>query len=110
MIITMLQFSDTAARVTLARPLNLYLDIQLVSAVSNLLRGMLGSVGGTLVMLIGIVTSVGAAVLIARLLGGLGSEVSNRRQQIVGSVLLASALIAVPVRWLHPPRVFISMS
>ncbi len=37
-----LQLGDTAARMSLARQLNLYLDVQLVSAVANLLRGTLG--------------------------------------------------------------------
>ncbi len=104
-----LQFGDTATRMSLARPLNLYLDIQLVSAVSNLLRGMLGSVGGSLVMLAGILASVGAAVLIAVLLNSLSTEPGNRRQRIAASALLAAGLIAVPVRWLHPAGVVMGL-
>ena len=108
-VIAVLQLGDTMARMSLARPLNLYLDVQLVSAVSNLLHGMLGSVGGSLVMLVAVLASVGTAVLIASLLSGLSRDVSDRRQQIVGAVLLASALIAVPVRWLHPAGVVMGL-
>jgi hypothetical protein len=108
-VIAILQFGDTAARLSLARPLNLYLDIQLVSAVANLLRGMLGSVGGSLVMLIGILAFVGAAVLVALLLDSLSGEPGNRRHRIAASALLAAALVAVPVRWLHPAGVVMGL-
>ncbi|NIR78529.1 MAG: hypothetical protein GWO00_09160, partial [Gemmatimonadetes bacterium] len=45
-----LWIGEVAARLSLARSLNLYLDIRLLGAVSNLLRGALGTVGGALVM------------------------------------------------------------
>ena len=52
----MVGFADTVARHSLGRPLNLYLDLVLASAVYRLLSGVLG-IGLSLLLLVGIVVS-----------------------------------------------------
>ncbi len=80
---------DAAARQSLARPLNLYLDVQLVSAVHNLLRGAVGPVRAFLVL--------GGVVVAASVLGvTIGYLLSPaREQQRTGVLRLAGAALAV---------------
>ena len=59
-LVSFLAFADAAARQSLGRPLNLYLDLDLLSAVYNLMTGTLGSVIAGLAVL-GLV--LGASVL-----------------------------------------------
>lgn len=110
--------ADTMARVALARPLNLYLDLRLASAVSNLLRGSLGAVQGTAFMAMAAVGTLGAAVatgwLLSRLPGTRGSDGAGKGgtggrpgwsfgpRRTVGFVLVILGLGLIPARWLHP--------
>ena len=55
-LVSMVGFADTVARHSLGRPLNLYLDLVLASAVYRLLSGVLG-IGLSLLLLVGIVVS-----------------------------------------------------
>lgn len=104
-----LQLGDTTARMSLARPLNLYLDVQLVSAVADLLRGTLGTVIGTLVLVGAAIAAIAAAILLGYLLSTLHPERGNRRQWIVGVAALVTALVAVPARWIHPSGVALAL-
>jgi hypothetical protein len=49
-LVSLLAFADVAARLSLARPLNLYLDLHLLSAVHHLLVGSLGQRGADLII------------------------------------------------------------
>ena len=64
----LVDLGDVAARKSLARPLNLYLDIHLVSAVRHLLEGTLGVLGAAVVFLVGIGALFAAVWGVARLL------------------------------------------
>ena len=55
-LVSMIGFADTVARQSLGRPLNLYLDLSLASAVYRLLTGVLG-LGLGILILVGIVVS-----------------------------------------------------
>ena len=67
-LVSMVGFADTVARQSLGRPLNLYLDLSLASAVYRLLTGVLG-LGLGILTLVGIVVSTCLATwLIATLL------------------------------------------
>ena len=76
-LVGLLAFADAAARQSLARPLNLYLDLHLASAVYNLMTGTLGVAIAVLVVL-GLVLGTSLATwLLARLLAP--TEVSRWR-------------------------------
>ena len=66
--VSALGFGDTAARESLARPLNLYLDIHLLDAVRNLVTGTVGPVVGALLLPGLLLVAVGVVVLLALLL------------------------------------------
>ena len=108
-IVAILQFGNTTARMSLARPLNLYLDLQLVSAVANLLRGTLGDFVGTLVMAGGLIVVVAVGALLGFLLSTLHPEPGRRGQQVAGVLALGLSLVAVPARWLHPTGVLLGL-
>ncbi len=108
-LMSVLQLGDTTARMSLARPLNLYLDVQLVSAIANLLRGTLGTVLGSLVIVGGLLLTVGAIALVGQLLSALHPEPGNRRQRITAAVMLGLALVAIPLRWAHPAGVVMGL-
>lgn len=99
---SVLAFGDATARMSLARPLNLYLDVRLLSAVLNLLRGSLGPVRATLAVVGAMVVVVGALALLTRLLASLGEKAPDRRRRTVAMVVALVALVAIPARWLHP--------
>ena len=67
-LVVVLAFADAATRESLARPLNLYLDVHLLSSIDSLLTGALGSVAATLVLLGAAVGFVLVGWLVARLL------------------------------------------
>ena len=94
--ISVLQLGDTTARMSLARPLNLYLDLQLVSSVVNLLHGTLGELVGTIAVASGILLYALVAILLGSLLGTLHPETGNRQQKMVSALLLVIALVAIP--------------
>ena len=68
--VAMFSLGDALVRMSLARPLNLYLDRQLLSAASRLIDGNLGRGWGTIVLL-------GAAALAATTTGGLTSAIAS---------------------------------
>ena len=94
---------------SLARPLNLYLDLQLVSSVVNLLHGTLGELVGTIAVASGILLYALVAILLGSLLGTLHPETGNRQQKMVSALLLILALVAVPLRWMHPNGVVLGL-
>ncbi len=107
--ISILQLGDTTARISLARPLNLYLDLQLVSSVVNLLHGTLGELVGTIAVASGILLYGLVAILLGSLFGTLHPETGNRQQKMVSALLLVIALVAIPLRWMHPHGVVLGL-
>lgn len=98
-----LLLADTTARMSLARPLNLYLDARLLSSVHNLLEGTLGAGLGTLALGGGLLVAIGLAAGIARFLAGLRlTPGAPRRAAIPGAVLLLLFAALIPGRWMHP--------
>ena len=87
---SLLAFADVATQLSLARPLNLYLDVHLLSAVRNLLTGTMGSTVAALIM-IGLAA---VPLLLTGLLAYLLTPVeSERRKRAVGTA--GVALIAI---------------
>ena len=109
MAISFLQVADTTARLSLARPLNLYLDLQLASSVVNLLRGTLGDLLGTLALASGMILYAAVAILLGTLLATLHPEPGNRRQTVASALLLGLVLVAAPLRWIHPRGVVLGL-
>ena len=94
-LVSLLVFADAVARQSLARPLNLYLDLHLLSAVYNLMVGTLGSAMARLAVL-GLV--LGGAVLAWLLAYLLSPTETQRRERIVrvaGVALIAFFCIAL---------------
>lgn len=109
-LLAVLEVADTAARLSLARPLNLYLDLRLAGSVSNLLRGALGPIPAILVMVGSAAAMLVAVRVLASLLAGLRARgEGGRRRMVAGAVLLAVSLAAVPGRWLHPAGVVLAV-
>lgn len=108
-VVALLELADTTSRMSLARPLNLYLDVRLASAVANLLRGTLGAGVGVLVMVGAALVAVALALLLARLLVRLPDDGASRWWRRVGWALVIVGLVAVPVRWLHPAGVVMGL-
>ena len=75
-------FADALARQSLGRPLNLYLDLHLVSAVYKLLNGAFGPAVAVLLML-GL--ALGAALLVLILAYLLAPVEAHRRNRALGS-------------------------
>ena len=69
-----LTFADATVRESLARPLNLYLDVHLLSSVVRLLTGTLGSVIAGLVIVGTFMGAVSLVWILARLLSLVGRE------------------------------------
>lgn len=100
---------DTAARLSLDRPLNLYLDVRLLDSVVHLLDGSLGRGWGA-VVLAG--SGVAAALLawgLARLLQSVRTPAQGARPWLTGGALVAVCAVAVPVRWAHPSGVVLAV-
>ncbi len=100
---------DSSLRMSLARPLNLYLDTQLLPSVHNLLTGAFGKVLGTTVlvlapMVIGLLTLALAAGLV-----GLGQPRAGFAPRVRATLLLVVALAAIPTRWMHPTGVVLAL-
>ena len=66
---TLLLIADSAARMSLARPLNLYLDARLVGSVQNLLDGTFGSGWGPVILIGGVLAAVGLVVVLSTAAG-----------------------------------------
>jgi len=111
-LVSALGFGDTAARESLARPLNLYLDIHLLDAVRKLVTGTVGPAVGALLLPGLLLVSLGVVVLLALLLLPPGRDPLDRvpapgpvgrrerartllpRASAVGVLLLAGVLAA----------------
>ena len=82
-------FADAVARQSIGRPLNLYLDLHLVSSVQKLLNGMLGP-AVTVLLMLGL--ALGAAVLIlilAYLLSPVEVHSPKPRSRVAGVALIS---------------------
>lgn len=88
LLITLLALADVAARMSLARPLNLYLDYHLIFAVRNLLVGGLGPVWAGLALLGGVVVAAGLVWLLARLLADVRAETNRYAGRLTGLLLV----------------------
>ncbi len=108
-----LLLGDATARTSLARPLNLYLDLQLLDAVSKLLSGSLGWFMGLCVLVLGVVVAGGTFVILAVLLetlAGAGEARGLRRRTLhVGAGLVVVGLALIPLRWIHPRGVIFGL-
>lgn len=109
-VVAVLWLGEAAARLSLARSLNLYLDLRLLGAVSNLLSGSLGPFLGVLVLVGGTVATLACVIGVALLLTGLRNDRGSRRQLAVGVALVVVALALVPLRWLHPRGVVFGLT
>jgi hypothetical protein len=109
MVVSLLLLADTTARMSLNRPLNLYLDVRLVGAVRNLVDGAIGSGAGLAVLLFIPLALIGISATFARLLVRLGTTRRGVRPRIPALALLVVAIAAIPLRWLHPTGVVLAL-
>jgi hypothetical protein len=108
-VVSVLSFADTAARESLARPLNLYLDVGLAPSVVHLLQGALGPLRGVAVVAGVAAGAVALTALLALLLRSLAEPRPGLRPRVPAALLLLAALAAIPVRWLHPRGVVLAL-
>ena len=88
-LLSVVAFADAVARQSIGRPLNLYLDLHLVSAVYKLLNGTLGPAAAVLFML-GLALGVALLILIlAYLLSPVEVHSSKTGARIAGVALIA---------------------
>ena len=109
-VFAILSLGEATARLSLARSLNLYLDVQLLGAVGNLLSGSLGPLLGFAVIAAGIAATFAFVVTLALLFTGLRNAQGGRRQLVVGATLVVVALALIPLRWLHPRGVILGLT
>jgi hypothetical protein len=110
-VISLFSFADTAMRESLARPLNLYLDLRLADSVVHLLQGALGPVRGLLAVTAGGIAGLACVALLTWQLYRLTLPERHRglRPRVAPALLLGVALVAVPVRWQHPTGVVMAL-
>ena len=94
-LLSVLAFADAAAREILARPLNLYLDLHLLSAVYNLMTGTLGSAIAGLAVLGVALGAVVLAWFLAYLLSPTEVQKGGRIVRGAGVALIAFFCIAL---------------
>ncbi|MFL1404432.1 hypothetical protein ACJO2E_03675 [Marinobacter sp. M1N3S26] len=90
---------DGLVRMSLGRPLNLYLDVSIIRASVDLLVSNLGIPGTVMVCALGLLLCLALAALVSRLLlgiGELGPQVA-RRPLALGLTLVVMAGLVVPV-------------
>ncbi len=97
-LLSLLAFGDVATRQSLARPLNLYLDLHLLSSVHSLLTGTLGSLAATVAMA-GAATGAGA---VTWLLAVLLSTAAMARQEPFTRAI-GMSLVGLSGVWLVGP-------
>ena len=107
---SILTLGEATARLSLARSLNLYLDVQLLGAVVNLLSGSLGPFLGIAVIAAGVAATFAFVVTLALLFAGLRNGEGSRRQLAIGVTLAVVALALVPLRWAHPRGVVLGLT
>jgi len=94
-LVALLAFSDAAARLSLARPLNLYLDVHLVRPVLHLLVGNMGWARTVLLALGVVVLAVGVTGVLAFLLTRLPAPSPARPRRVMGALLLALSTLGL---------------
>jgi hypothetical protein len=107
--VSILAFADTAARRSLARPLNLYLDVQLAPSVLHLLQGALGPIRGAALLAGSAALAVGSAVGLGFLLYSVSTTRPGLRPRLPAAALLTAAVVAIPARWAHPAGVSLAL-
>jgi hypothetical protein len=109
LVFTVLALGDTTARLSLARPLNLYLDLRLVRSIDDLLSGTLGGGWGTVVLAGLAVLIVALTVVFSLALHGLAGSARGALPRRLGLALVGLGLVAIPVRWVHPAGVVLGL-
>ena len=107
--VALLQLGDTTARMSLARPLNLYLDLRLVDSIGHLLEGALGPGWGTIALGGLAVFAAALVVVLARALYGLTHGARGAFPPRFGLALVLVAVVAIPARWMHPRGVVLGL-
>lgn len=87
--ISLLAFADVLARLSLARPLNLYLDLHLLGAVHHLLAGALSPLAAQLILAAVPLIALLLIVLLARLLGALRAQPRAWTSRLAALALIA---------------------
>lgn len=77
-LVSVVGFGDSAARKSLARPLNLYLDIHLLDAVRNLVGGTVGAWAGVLFLPVLVLLVLASVMLLTLLLAPPGGDPVGR--------------------------------
>lgn len=108
--VVILSLGDTTARMSLARPLNLYLDVRLVRSIGDLLSGTLGAGAGGWLLLGAAVLMVGVVAILARALYFLSGHPPRSSAFRVGVAAVVVASVAIPLRWLHPTGVALGLT
>lgn len=108
-LVGLTSLADAGMRESLARPLNLYLDLQLADSVVHLLQGALGPVRGPLLLGLGLLGVGAFGVALAVLLHRLGDARPGWRARVPGALVVALALAAIPLRWSHPAGVALAL-
>ena len=94
-LLSTLAFADAVLRQSLARPLNVYLDLYLLSALSNLLIGSLGSVIAVLAM-VGSVLGAGLVTwLLASLLAPSVTHTPGLATRVTGVALITLSTVGL---------------
>ena len=95
--ISILAFADTVARQSLARPLNLYLDIQLLNAVYALLSGSLGVLAALFVILSLAIAACSFTWILACLFSPIKEQKRRLDKRIIGSGLVVLLSVGLTV-------------
>jgi hypothetical protein len=112
-VLAVLLLGDATARLSLGRPLNLYLDVRLVRSVSHLLDGNLGAGWGPVAL--AAIGAVGAAAAwgLYRLLASLRPRGRMRDLSgnwwLRGALLVSACTLLIPLRWIHPRGVVFAL-
>lgn len=109
LVVSILLFADATARMSLNRPLNLYLDVQLVGAVRNLVDGTVGAGAGLAVLLLVPLLLVAICGAFAALLVRLGEPRAGLGPRVPALILFVLAVAVIPLRWLHPAGVVVAV-
>ena len=105
----LIALGDTTARMSLARPLNLYLDLRLVRSIRALLDGALGGVWGVVVLGALAIGLAALVVVFARALLGLTGSAGGAFPRRFGLAIVVAGLVAIPARWIHPAGVVLGL-
>ncbi len=98
MLLTTVVFADALFRQSFGRPLNIYLDVHLLSSVANLLTGTLGPLGAVLVAVVTVIAAVLVTGSLALLLCRLGVRSKQLKGRAAGLMLLACFVVLTGLR------------